>query len=112
MTQSSKSKKKLNIAMIGSGFIGKVHSNAFRQAGHFYDLPYELHLKAICGRNRAKLESAAALWGWDEVETDWRALVSRKDIDVVDIAAPNALHAPAFTTLLAAPCVPAIAESA
>jgi predicted dehydrogenase len=94
MTQSRRSKKKLNIAMIGSGFIGKVHSNAFRQVGHFYDVPYELHLKAICGRNRAKLESAAELWGWDEVETDWRALVSRKDIDVVDIAAPNALHAP------------------
>ncbi len=87
-------KQKLNIAMIGSGFIGKVHSNAFRQVGHFFDLPYELYLKVICGRNRAKLEAAAAQWGWEEVETDWRTIISRKDIDVVDIAVPNALHAP------------------
>lgn len=87
-------KQKLNIAMIGSGFIGKVHSNAFRQVGHFFDLPYELYLKVICGRNRAKLEAVAAHWGWEEVETDWRTIISRKDIDVVDIAVPNALHAP------------------
>src|SRR5208282_2364762 len=87
-------KQKLNIAMIGSGFIGKVHSNAFRQVGHFFDLPYELKLKTICARNRQKLEAAAAQWGWEEAETDWRALIGRKDIDVVDIAVPNALHAP------------------
>ncbi len=84
----------MNIAMIGSGFIAKVHSNAFRQVGHFFDLPYELQLKVICGRNRAKLEAAAAQWGWEEVEGDWRALVSRKDIDIIDIAVPNVLHAP------------------
>jgi predicted dehydrogenase len=87
-------KQKLNIAMIGSGFIGKVHSNAFRQVGHFFDLPYELHLSVICGRNRTKLDAAAAQWGWEEVETDWHALINRKDIDIVDIAVPNALHAP------------------
>ena len=87
-------KQKLNIGMIGSGFIGKVHSNAFRQVGHFFDLPCELGLKVICGRNRTKLEAAAAQWGWEEVETDWRAIVDRKDIDVIDIAVPNALHAP------------------
>jgi predicted dehydrogenase len=87
-------KPKLKVAMIGSGFIGKVHSNAFRQVGHFFDLPYELHLKVICGRNRTKLEAAAAQWGWEEVESDWRALIPRKDIDVIDIAVPNVLHAP------------------
>ena len=87
-------KKKLYVAMIGSGFIGKVHSNAFRQVGHFFDVPYELHLKVICGRSRAKLEAAAAQWGWEEVETDWQAVVGRTDIDVVDVAVPNALHAP------------------
>ena len=80
--------------MIGSGFIAKVHSNAIRQVGHFFDLPYELYLKVICGRNRQKLEAAASRWGWEEVEADWRAVVARKDIDVVDIAVPNALHAP------------------
>jgi myo-inositol 2-dehydrogenase/D-chiro-inositol 1-dehydrogenase len=88
------SKQKLRLAMIGSGFIGKVHSNAFRQVPHFFDLPYELHLKVVCGRNRKKLEEAAAHWGWDEVETDWQAVVAREDIDVIDIAVPNALHAP------------------
>jgi predicted dehydrogenase len=87
-------KKKLRLAMIGSGFIAKVHSNAFRQVSHFFDVPYDLGLKVICGRNRDKLQGAAAQWGWDEVETDWQAVVSRKDIDAVDIAVPNALHAP------------------
>lgn len=87
-------KQKLNVAMIGSGFIAKVHANAFRQVGHFFDVPYDLHLKVICGRDRNKVQTAAARWGWDEIETDWQAVVSRKDIDVVDIAVPNALHAP------------------
>jgi predicted dehydrogenase len=86
--------QKLNVAMIGSGFIGKVHSNAFRQVGHFFDLPYALTLSVICGRNRSKLEAAATQWGWKEAETDWRALIDRKDLDVIDIAVPNALHAP------------------
>jgi predicted dehydrogenase len=58
--------------MIGSGFIGKVHSNAFRQVGHFFDVPHELQLKVICGRDRDKLDGTAAQWGWDEVETDWQ----------------------------------------
>jgi myo-inositol 2-dehydrogenase/D-chiro-inositol 1-dehydrogenase len=87
-------KTKLNIAMIGSGFMGKVHSNAFRQVGHFFDLPYELHLSVICGRNREKLEASAARWGWEEIQTDWHEIVNRKDVDVIDVAVPNALHGP------------------
>jgi predicted dehydrogenase len=94
MTKPTTSKQELNVAMIGSGFIAKVHSNACRQVGHFFQLPYELNLKVICGRNRSKLEAAASQWGWEEVETDWQLVVNRKDIDVVDIAVPNALHAP------------------
>jgi len=88
------SRKLLNVGMIGSGFIGKVHSNAFRQVGHFFDTPYDVRCKVICGRNRAKLEQAASQWGWTEIETDWEKVVARKDIDAVDIAVPNALHAP------------------
>jgi predicted dehydrogenase len=88
------SKKKLNVAMIGSGFIGKVHSNAFRQVGHFFEVPYELNLKVLCARDPAKLAAAASHWGWHETETDWRSVVGRKDIDVIDIAVPNSLHAP------------------
>src|SRR5271155_1513308 len=86
------SKTKLNVAMIGSGFIGKVHSNAFRQVGHFFDIPYDVRLQVICGRDRAKLDAAASRWGWSETETDWRKVIARKDIDAVDIAVPNALH--------------------
>ncbi len=85
-------KKTLNVAMIGSGFIAKVHSNAFRQVGHFFESPYDVSCKVICGRDRAKLEKAASQWGWSEVETDWQKIIDRKDIDAVDIAVPNALH--------------------
>jgi len=87
-------KQKLNIAMIGAGSMGKAHSNAFRQVTHFFDVPYKLVLKVVCGRNPDKLNAAAAQWGWQETATDWQAVVSRPDIDVVDIAVPNALHAP------------------
>jgi len=85
---------KLNLAMIGTGSIAKAHSNAFRQVGHFFDIPYALNLRVVCGRDQNKLEAAAARWGWAETATDWRAVVGRPDIDVVDIAVPNALHAP------------------
>ena len=85
-------KTKLNVAMIGSGFIANVHSNAFRQVGHFFDVPYEVGCKVICGRDRSKLEKIQSRWGWNETETDWQKVVVRKDIDAVDIAVPNALH--------------------
>jgi predicted dehydrogenase len=87
-------KQTLNIAMIGSGFIAKAHSNAFRQVSHFFNVPYDLNLKVICGRNQTKLEAGAARWGWQETATDWKTVVSRPDIDIVDIAVPNSLHAP------------------
>jgi predicted dehydrogenase len=87
-------KQELNVAMLGHGFMGRAHSNAFQQVGHFFDTPYRLRLKAICGRDRAKLEPMAAQWGWEEVESDWQKVVRRPDIQVVDIATPNALHAP------------------
>jgi predicted dehydrogenase len=80
--------------MIGTGFMGKAHSNAFRQVGHFFDIAYELNLKVVCGRDERRRTALAQTWGWAETESDWRAVVDRKDIDVVDIATPNALHAP------------------
>ena len=86
--------KQLNIAMIGNGFIARAHSNAFNQVGHFFETPYSLNLKVVCGRNQSKLEAFARHWGWAETATDWENVVGRKDIDVVDIAVPNALHAP------------------
>lgn len=87
-------KKKLRIATIGQGFMGKAHSNAFRQAKHFFDLPFELELALLCGRDQQSLETMAARWGWESTSTDWREAVSRWDIDVIDIAAPNNLHTP------------------
>jgi predicted dehydrogenase len=86
------SKAKLNVAMIGSGFIANVHSNAFRQVGHFFDIPYDVCCKVICGRTPSKLGKTASRWGWNEIETDWQKIIARKDIDAVDIAVPNALH--------------------
>jgi predicted dehydrogenase len=84
--------KTLNVALIGQGFMGKAHSNAYCQAGRFFDIPYRLTRKVICGRNAANLARMAANWGWDETAADWRAVVERPDIDLVDIAVPNALH--------------------
>src|SRR5204862_2899195 len=89
-----KPKQTLNVAMIGHGFIAKVHSNAFHQVGHFFQTQYRPRPKVICGRDREKLEAVASQWGWEEITTDWRTVVDRKDIQVVDIAVPNALHAP------------------
>ena len=86
------SKKKLNIGMVGYGFMGRTHSNAFSQVGHFFDLPYQPVLKAICARDAGKAKAFAEQWGYDSHETDWRKLVARADIDVIDIASPNDTH--------------------
>jgi myo-inositol 2-dehydrogenase/D-chiro-inositol 1-dehydrogenase len=86
-------KKNLNIGMVGYGFMGRTHSNAFLQAGRFFDLEYQPVLKAVCARNAARAEAFAANWGYQATETDWRKLVERKDIDLIDIASPNDTHA-------------------
>lgn len=84
--------KKLNIGMIGYGFMGRAHSNAFRKVNNFFDLQYQPVLKAACARNPEKLKAFAQNWGWESTETDWRALVSRDDIDCIDIGSPNNTH--------------------
>ena len=84
--------KKLNIGLIGYGFMGRAHSNAFRKVGNFFDLDYEVALKAVCARDEAKVKAFAQKWGYESHETDWRKLLARKDIDVVDIACPNDMH--------------------
>ncbi len=86
------SKKPLNIGMVGYGFMGRAHSNAFSQAGHFFDLQHKPVLKAACARDAGKLKAFADQWGYELTETDWRKLVERKDIDVIDIAASNDMH--------------------
>ena len=85
--------KDLNIGMIGYGFMGRCHSNAFRTAPNFFDLPRRPVLKAACGRDAAKTKAFADRWGYESVETDWRKLIARQDIDLIDICVPNDLHA-------------------
>ncbi len=84
--------KQLNIGMIGYGFMGKAHSNAYRQANRLFDLQYQPVLKAVCGRSAEGVTAFAESAGWESVETDWRKLIARDDIDVIDIAAPNDMH--------------------
>src|SRR5271165_6784796 len=83
----------LNIGVIGCGFMGRTHSNAFRQAPRFFDLPYHPVLQTICARNGEKAKAFANRWGYESFETDWRALVDSKEIDLIDIASPNDTHA-------------------
>ncbi|MSR51921.1 MAG: Gfo/Idh/MocA family oxidoreductase [Gemmataceae bacterium] len=87
------SKKNLNIGMIGYGFMGRAHTNAYCQVSHFFDSQHKPVLKAVCARDEAKAKSFAEQWGYESIETDWRKLVARKDIDVIDICVPNNLHA-------------------
>ena len=84
--------KPLNIGLVGYGFMGRTHSNAFLQAPRFFDLPVKPVLKALCSRNADRAKAFAANWGYESVETDWRKLIERKDIDLIDIASPNDTH--------------------
>jgi predicted dehydrogenase len=84
--------KALNIGMIGYGFMGRAHSNAYRKVSNFFDLEYRPVLKAACARSADKIKAFADKWGYESVETDWRRVVERKDIDAVDICVPNDLH--------------------
>lgn len=86
-------KKTLNVGLVGYGFMGRTHSNAFLQAPRFFDLPYQPVLKAVCARNADRAKSFADNWGYQSIETDWRALIERSDIDLIDIASPNDTHA-------------------
>ena len=83
----------LNVGMIGYGFMGKAHSNAYRKVNNFFpDLEYQPVLKALCARNEEKARPFADTWGYESIESDWRALIARDDIDVIDIGCPNHLH--------------------
>ncbi len=85
--------KNLNIGTIGYGFMGRAHSNAFRKVANFFPSNHRLVLKAACGRDAAKTQAFADTWGYESIETDWKKLIARKDIDLIDIAAPNNVHA-------------------
>ncbi len=88
-----KQKKQLNVGLVGYGFMGRTHSNAFLQAPRFFDLPYQLVLKGVCARNPERAAAFAENWGYESVESNWQDLVARPDIDLIDIASPNNTHA-------------------
>ncbi|MCC7376964.1 MAG: Gfo/Idh/MocA family oxidoreductase [Verrucomicrobiales bacterium] len=85
--------KPLRIGIIGYGFMGRAHSNAYRKVSNFFDLEYQPVLQAACARDEAKVKAFAQRWGYASIETDWKKLIARDDIDLVDIAVPNNLHA-------------------
>ncbi|MEU9992709.1 Gfo/Idh/MocA family oxidoreductase [Streptomyces sp. NPDC048045] len=86
-------KPRLGIGMVGYAFMGAVHSQGWRTAGRVFDLPVEPHLSAVCGRSRQAARAAADRLGWASAETDWRDLIRRDDIDLVDICTPGESHA-------------------
>ena len=94
--------KPLRVGLIGYGFMGRTHSNAYRQVGNFFDLPYQPMLQAVCGRQPADVAAFAAQWGYAHAVGDWRELVARDDIDLVDICVPNRLHCEIATAAAAA----------
>ncbi|PVG80975.1 dehydrogenase [Nocardioides gansuensis] len=92
----------LSVGMIGYAFMGAVHSQAWRTAPHFFDLPLRPRMTAVCGRDARRVAEAAATLGWEESETDWRRVVERDDIDLVDICTPGDTHAEIAIAALAA----------
>ena len=86
--------KTLRIGLIGCGFMGRTHSNAYNRIKNFFpELVYQPQLKAVCSRSADKVRAFAAQWGYESTETDWKALVARDDIDAIDICTPNDSHA-------------------
>jgi predicted dehydrogenase len=88
-------KPKLNVALIGYDFMGRTHSNAWRQVARFFaDVPFEPVLKVVVGRTEAKVKEAQARLGFEEAATSWQDVLARKDIDIVDVCTPGDSHAP------------------
>ncbi len=85
-------RRTLTVGMVGYNFMGRAHSNAWRQAPRFFDLPADLRLKTICGRDGAAVQKAAHALGWESAATDWRALVDDPEIDIIDVVTPNDTH--------------------
>ena len=96
------STRDLRIGMVGYAFMGAAHSQAWRTVNRVFDLPLHARMVAVCGRDAAKVADAAARLGWEDAVTDWRALVARDDIDLVDICSPGDSHAEIALAALAA----------
>jgi predicted dehydrogenase len=88
----AKRKKTVGVLLIGGGFMGKTHSNAYLKAAKFFDLPAEPVMACLCRRDKSALGPMAERWGWQATEADWRKAICRDDVDLVDITTPNDLH--------------------
>jgi len=86
-------KKKLNVGLIGYGFMGRTHSNAYCKVGHFFDVPYEPVLRVVCGLEEKVAKAFAEQWGYESYTTDWHKVIEDDKVDVVDICVPNNVHA-------------------
>lgn len=86
--------KPLNVGMLGCGFMGRAHSNAYLQVNHFFPREHQPVLKACYAReeDREKLDEFARRWGYESIETDWRKIVERDDVDLIDVCVPNFMH--------------------
>ncbi len=82
----------LNVALIGYQFMGKAHSNAYRQVGRFFDLPIGVRMHTLCGRTEPAVSEAAKKYGWENVATDWRRVIENPEIDIVDVSTPGDSH--------------------
>jgi predicted dehydrogenase len=85
-------KKELRVGMIGYGFMGRAHSNAYKRLTDFFPVEHRPVLKAVAARDEAKARAFAETWGYERVETDWRKLIEARDIDLIDITSPNDTH--------------------
>ncbi|HEX3201987.1 MAG TPA: Gfo/Idh/MocA family oxidoreductase, partial [Actinomycetes bacterium] len=83
----------LGIGMVGYAFMGRAHSQAWRNVASFFELPLRPRMAAICGRDQAAVAAAATRLGWPAWETDWKRLVQRDDVDLVDVCTPGSSHA-------------------
>ena len=84
--------KELRVAMIGYGFMGRAHSNAYKRLTDFFPVQHRPVLKVACARNAEKAQAFADNWGYERVETDWRKVVEASDVDLIDICTPNDTH--------------------
>ena len=82
----------IRVALLGTKFMGKAHSQAYRNVNMYFPDAPQVEMKVIVGRNRKETKTARQLFGWQEASTDWRATVNRPDIDLVDISTPGDLH--------------------
>ena len=86
--------KELRIGLIGCGFMGRTHTNGYKRVPDFFpELQHRPVLKAACSRTENKVKAFANQWNYETIETDWKALIARNDIDAIDICTPNDMHA-------------------